>query len=90
MGKKIILKLGNIFEIRGKRDGKMYSLPLSLSLITREMQTSRYIDASTKLEKNFMSAFGEMDTQTMRLVGTTFLGSFVYQCLNPVTHGFQV
>ena len=37
-----------------------------------------------------MRAFGEMDTQTVRLVGTNFLESIVYQCLNPVTHGFQV
>lgn len=31
-----------------------------------------------------------MDTLTMRLAGTNFLESTVYQCLNPVTRGFQI
>lgn len=31
-----------------------------------------------------------MDTLTVRLAGTNFLESAVYQCLNPVTHGFQI
>lgn len=84
--------MGDIFEIREKEMAKYsHSLSLPPSPIIQEMQTSRYIDVSKKEGGgNFMRAFGEMDTLPVRLTGTNFLESIVYQYLNPVTHGFQV
>lgn len=71
-GKKKNFKVGEYFWNWRERGGKK---PFSLSLVMREIQTSRYTDVSKKLEKNSVRVFGEMDTPTVRLTGTGFLES---------------